>query len=310
MADEAGGAGVTLPPEIEALIKQQSAELQPTAAQTSSPIISPGVLAGGVSATPIAENTILVCQFQVAPSYPLPAAFVAFLNARILLPNLDVTYCQWGVTQAQITAGTFSTELAPGYLLSLAVLGAGANIPPGVVFAVAGLAHSQTQSGPFDTVLCQGYLVGTNFLAWPAGLLESDYDSPGWAGAMTPANPGAGNNSAITVVDRLFAVDNVSFTLTAGAAVATRVPVVLYNPAGRPAVAVGVAPTGQVASTAWAYTFASGLQAQTLAAQFIQTAPLQSPLLARINGVLQVTVNGIQPADALTSIAFTGRFWL
>jgi hypothetical protein len=232
------------------------------------------------------------------------------INARILGNDGTLTYCSWPQV-FNVNAGlTYASDLAPGYLLSVAVTCVTPNIPDGVLYAVVGLIH-QAQTGiPLDTLLVASYVNSNQPAGWPSGILRTVSDGNGATFQLAPANPPAGFAYTYTVLDQQLELVAVYFNLTTSAAVVNRTAYVqVHAPGGGPQFA-GLCPNTQAASLTVTYSMGAGLPTLGAAGALYQQVTLLDNILLSAGSVLVVNAGSLQAGDQFTGIQIFGRAWL
>ena len=302
--------GVVLPDEVTADITAAAQEPLP-ASNTPTPQFQTTALPGGVSAIPVDASTYLQITVVPNPSFPNPAGGVTvFLTAKILQPSGTITNCLYTYTFS-ITAGLLQvSDMAPGYLLAVAVSVGTAFVPDGALYAVVGLLHQPNSGQPLDALLISGYVSSLQPTGWPEAILRTVSDGNGWSFGLRPTSPALGADWIYQVVDAQLELTSVALTLTAAVTVANRYVTIYISVAGGSEATVGACATAQTAGTAVEYQFSAGLPASSITAAGIQFCTLANPILLNAEGVMGTDTNGLQAGDQISNIALTGRAWI
>jgi len=304
------GGGIVLPDEVESSITSAAQEATATNVELV-PQVSASQMPGGVAAMPIDPSTYLQVVIPANPSFPNPSGGVSVtINARILSPAQQLTYCSWPQTFNVNSGISFASDLAPGYLLSVAVTVTTLGIPDGVIYAVVGLIHTNVVNTPNDTLLVCGYVNSRQPIGWPSGILRTTSEGAGFSTAVQPANPGAGNFLLYPTVDQYFRLLGISFTFTTSAAAGNRYIVVAVQPVAYPAVWVGVCPTAQPAGQAVIYEASVNMAVAAISAGAVETFPLADVGQLAAGSYIDILPQNLQAGDAITGATITGQAWL
>jgi len=313
MGSNVGALGVTLPPEVAENISAVQAipnpppPVLPTQIQGSE-------LPGGVSAVPIDASTLL--QVVVPPcNNPAYASTQIALTicARILLPDGTLNYSSFP-EQFTASAGLFfQSDLAPGYLISVAATVSTPNIPSGVVFVSSGLVHQSGQGIPFDTLLVSGYCSSYNPTGWPAGVLQDVTSGQGAPWSANPSAPAVGSTFTYDIPDAYVELQAATFTLTTNATAGNRfVYLEAITSIGAQAF-IAASTVAQTASETVTYTAVFGTPAPIAILSSLELLSLSGPLILGNGAAVEASAAGFQfgaGGDKFTSLQLVGRGWL
>jgi len=302
-------SGIMLPADVQAAADQEAAQIAPV---PSSPAPTPVPLPGGVSAFPVDFCTNLQCQILPvggAVAAALPASVTVMVAGKILNSDGSITNCQWPNTFAPSAGLYFNSDLAPGYLLSMAVTLQTPGIPSGALFCVLGLCHQNAPPQPLDAVLISGYVTSSNPLGWPSGVLHDVGDGPGCPVYVYPPNPGAGNLVAYVVSDLYLQPTAVTFTLSTSGTVTSRTPWVFYGYGGVAYWSLGIASILQPASTVVVYEFSLGSGTMPSALNVFYVGPIATGVRMVSGMTLYINAQQFQPGDAFSGISIQGNAW-
>lgn len=305
-----GASGVVLPTEVTESIS--AAALEPAPPQPATAIQFQGAaLPGGVSAIPIDASTYLQIQVLPNPTYPNPSGGVNIsLTAKILSPDGSITNCQY-TQNFSVTAGTTQVyDLAPGYLISVAVTCQNAGIPDGALFVIAGLIHQPNAGLPLDALLCASYLSSYVPVGWPEGILRTISDGNGFPASVQSATPGVGVQPTYTIVDAYFQVVGIEFELTTDAVAGSRYVSAFVNPPVGAGTGIGAAPAVQGPGTTVAYLLGPGLAQFNSPLGTGQTIATPDPLLLAMGDLIGISASNLDPNDQFTALTVHGRAWL
>lgn len=302
--------GVSLPDDAAATIAAATAAATPAPAATATPSISTS-LAVGVTGMPIDASTWIQITIPANASAAVAVPSVSItLTARILLADGTLSYCRWDKTFAMNAGLTYSSDMAPGYLLSVAVTCNTPGVVDGMLFAVVGLIHQPGTGFPLDTVLVSSYVSYTAPAAWPGGHLHTVSEGEGFYFEYEGTNPPAGSAWTYTVVDQYLMPQLIAFEFVTSSTAANRYPYIELTLPPMPPVYIGVAPVAQTASQSWYWNFGVELAWESGAPVILECLPLQSGLLLNPGAQLGVNCYQLQSGDEIVNPVIIGRAWV
>jgi hypothetical protein len=302
--------GVALTDDVVQQINTQAAAALPPPNQPTPQIVETPI-AGGVSAVPIDASTYLQITIPANPTFPNPAGGVTILlTAKILTPNGTITNCLYTYT-FNISSGLLQVaDLAPGYLLSVAVTCGTAGIPDCALYVVVGLLHQPNTGQPLDALLVASYVSSAQPCGWPEGILRTVSDGNGVLTLVEGPNPGPGNPAYYQVADEYFQLQSVQATLTTGVAVANRdVYVQVSNPLTF-SQNVSFCVNTQTAGSNVTYIFSQGIASASLLSGAVQLVPLPQGINLSLGMQIIMGAANLQGADSFSVLQVMGQAWL
>lgn len=302
--------GVSLPDDAAATI--QAATAAATSAPAAAPSAAPSVgVSVGVNSMPIDANTWIQITVPANPTAAINAPSISLtLTARILQADGTLAYCRWDETFSLSSGLSFASDMAPGYLLSVAVTCNTAGVVDGMVYAVVGLIHQPGPGRPLDTVLVASYLATASPLAWPAGHLHGISEGNGFLVTIAGTTPAGGANFYYTVVDYYFELKSVQFTLVTGSTAANRQPAVGAGGSTSGAEAVGWYTGTQTASTTMSYNFMVDTAPAAAGPSGWTLCTLSPGIKVPAGGMIEIVVVNIAAGDQLEDIILVAQVWL
>jgi len=302
--------GVVLPDEVSDSITAAAQEPLPSSNQPV-PQIMASALPGGVSAMPIDASTYLQVVIPPNPTYFLASSQITVtVNARILNADGTLNYCSWPQTFKMSNGLSFTSNLAPGYLLSVSITCDTNNVADGVLYAVAGLIHQEQTGIPVDTLLVASYVSTYQPAGWPSGILRTVSDGNGFALQVQAANPSVGDDALYTSPDQQEEISALQFTITTSATAATRQAYLEMSNPGTGSVIIGYSPVTQTAGQTVTYAFARNLPASAAVSNQIQYCTLAEGVILNLGGVIIIDAFNLQSGDQISNIYVAGRAWL
>jgi len=303
-------SGIMLPADVQAAA-DQAAALTP-AATPGGPAATPLPIPGGVSAFPVDFCTDLqiVVTPPACPQSGLPTNISLMACAKILNSDGSITNSQFPISFPSASGAYFSSDLAPGYLLSLVITCLTPGITSGQLFCVAGLCHQISPQQPLDALLISAYLSSHNPVAWPGGLLQDVSDGQGFVGVQALSNPPAGVFPTITVVDAYLSLQGIQFTLVTSAIAGNRQVYTYVAGAGGGNITIYKSTFLQPPSTTMTYWLAPELTEQTDSTGTAHDGPISLGITLSQGGVVVVGAVGFAGNDQFSNILVTGRMWL
>jgi hypothetical protein len=235
---------------------------------------------------------------------------VVTLNARYLMPDGNIQLTQQTFRYAQSRALAYQQMNLPEcFLLSVA---ATCNFPAsgiGSVYIEVVLSRFAPTLFSSAQILCQGYSTSNQPVSWPGGANSTSVDCAGAIFTGASSVPAAGANFNLTVpANAKWNVLGLQFTFTTSAAVANRVMTVTFDD-GLNTFTSLVQSTVQPASNVWVYSYAPGLQNQTVVNNTLMNAmPMPTKLLGGYR--IRSNVLALQAGDQFTAAIVSVEEWL
>lgn len=248
------------------------------------------------------------------PPNPSAAATVPTVSltftGRILGLDGTLAYCRWDESFSLASGLTFSSDLAPGYLVSLTVTCNTPGVVDGMVYTIVGLTHQPNVGAPLDTLLIASYVSSAAPCGWPCGFLRTVSDGQGFYFAYKGTAPAAGSPWYYTVTDAYLMLQLISFELTTNATAASRIPYVDLILPGPFYVQVALSGGSEPASTSYYWNIGVDLPNMTAAVGAIITVSLLAGLVLNAGTQIGVVVQNMQAGDTITGPAIIGRAWV
>lgn len=232
------------------------------------------------------------------------------VHARQLLPDgrIQPHFFIFAPTSDR-SVNHFFVQLSEGFLLTLSAGTALNTTQKGQTFIAIRFVRGSPNNATTTGVLIAGYMAGLTNITWPIMAPTYAGDNTGNIRSITGATPGAGLTNLETVpTGARWRLKCYKFSLTTSAAVANREVALFVDDGVNPLMTVTSAFT-QVASQAFGYNYAPGLQTLAPTVGTNRTSPWSDVLLE--GGYrIQVAVNNIQAADQLSAAQYEVEEWV
>lgn len=267
---------------------------------------------GSVIATPfqfllLGEDTLEVAAWCSV------ADVAVFVQGRVLRLDNTIEPFQFTFPTLSNRIGTRNTiNIGAGFILNLAVIGAGATLVPGQLFARLTIQRGQLGSRTFLGTLLQGYTTNTQTLAWPGSPIQLSTEGQGVIRQFTGTNPAPGVDiDEVVPTGARWELISIGSLLTTSAAVGNRTPILRLETAAGGILAQSIATVQTPPSNVHGYWWMQGIPTETniLALGSGQAGLPTNPVLLAGNHILTVTL-GIAAGDDWQVPDIAVREWL
>jgi hypothetical protein len=310
MGNGGNGGSVVLPQEITDSLTQAATETAVATPTLAPSPLSTSQLAGGVSAIPIDAATWMQCQIAPNPTYGQVAAVSVTLTARILAPDGTITNCRWDNTFAPAAGLAFSSDLAPGYLISAALTLNTPGVMSGVLYALVGLVHQTPGVYPVDTLLIAQYLTSQNPVGWPCGILHDASEGPGYPLRFFDAVAAPTSSYTYTVQDWLFMLSSIGFYYDTDGTVSNRYVEVYAVTVAGGAATLAFSTFPEPALNGWSYYCSPGIGPAGDATTGNYVLPLSPGMLFHAGDQIIIGAIGLGAGDQVTNVSILANAWL